>query len=71
MPAGYGASQGQSSGGLQLPAALQSGFATAMSQTLVLPAVVILAGTLVAAFFVRPLHLRDAERDEREPATTA
>jgi len=71
MPAGYGASQGQSSGGLQLPAALQSGFATAMSQTLVLPAVVILVGTLVAAFFVQPLHQRDTAREEREPATAA
>ena len=59
LPVGFDAEQGGSAG-LQLPAALQDGFATAMSQTLVLPAVVVLAGTLAAAFFVQPLHLREA-----------
>jgi len=70
LPGGFGGNQGQG-GGLQLPAELQDGFAAAMSQTLVLPAAVVLVGTLVAAFFVRPLHLRGADLDAGEPVTTA
>ncbi len=56
---------GESGAGLQLPAELQDGFAAAMSQTLMLPATVILVGAVLAAFFVTPRHL------EVEPAAAA
>ncbi|MEF2977023.1 DHA2 family efflux MFS transporter permease subunit [Subtercola sp. YIM 133946] len=49
--AGGGASAGESG---VLPDALQAGFATAMSQALLLPAVVALVGAVAVLFFVRP-----------------
>jgi hypothetical protein len=37
-----------------LPAELHSGFSTAMAQSILLPAAVILAGAAVALFFAKP-----------------
>jgi EmrB/QacA subfamily drug resistance transporter len=53
----------------QLPPPLHDGFSTAMAQSLVLPAVVILVGAAAALCFATPVHLRRATA--REPATTA
>lgn len=66
LPGGFGSNMGEG-GGLQLPAELQDGFASAMSQTLILPAVVVLLGTVAAAFFVRPLHLISDKADDFDP----
>jgi len=52
MPAG--ASQGASGVSGQLPAFLQAGFATAMGQSIVLPAAVVVLGAATAAFFAKP-----------------
>jgi MFS family permease len=41
----------------QLPEALHAGFATAMGQALVLPAVVLLIGLVAVLLFARPRHL--------------
>jgi hypothetical protein len=40
--------------GGSLPAFLHGGFASAMSQSLILPAIVVLVGAVAAAVFVRP-----------------
>lgn len=47
------AGEGMSFGGT-LPAELQAGFSTAMAQSILLPAAVILAGAAVALFFAKP-----------------
>jgi len=52
MPAGAGGSVSEFSG--QLPAALHAAFSTAMSQSLLLPAAVVVIGVIVAAFFSKP-----------------
>ncbi|WP_186760388.1 DHA2 family efflux MFS transporter permease subunit [Arthrobacter alpinus] len=52
MPAG--ASQGVSGASGQLPEALRAGFATAMSQSIVLPAAVVLIGAAAVIFFSKP-----------------
>ncbi|GAA5230564.1 DHA2 family efflux MFS transporter permease subunit [Arthrobacter cryoconiti] len=52
MPAG--ASAGASGAGGQLPQFLQAGFSTAMGQSMILPAAVVLLGGVAAAFFARP-----------------
>jgi EmrB/QacA subfamily drug resistance transporter len=52
-PAGGGSEVGVS----RLPAALHAGFATAMGQALVLPAVVLLIGLVAVLMFARPRHL--------------
>ncbi|WP_430869245.1 MFS transporter [Demequina aurantiaca] len=49
---------GESSGLGELPDALKDGFTTAMSETLYLPAAVIVLGAVMAFFFVKPAHLR-------------
>lgn len=70
LPGGFGGGQGQG-GGLQLPAQLQDGFAAAMSQTLFLPAAVVLAGTVAAAFFVRPVHMMAPKAEVDQPIVSA
>ncbi|GAA4161355.1 MFS transporter [Gryllotalpicola daejeonensis] len=47
-----------SSNSTQLPAFLRDAFTNAMSETLILPASVILIGAVCAIFFVKPNHLR-------------
>ena len=44
-----------------LPSALRDGFATAMGQSLLLPAGVLLIGFLAALLFARPRHLGGAD----------
>ncbi|WP_062294523.1 DHA2 family efflux MFS transporter permease subunit [Demequina phytophila] len=55
--------------GLQLPEPLRDAFTTAMAQSLLLPAAVLLVGVAAAASFERPAHLAEAvgRRPEREP----
>jgi len=48
----------ESSGLGELPDALKDGFTAAMSETLYLPAAVIVVGAVLAYFFVKPAHLR-------------
>ncbi len=57
VPAG---SLSEAAGGLALPDELKEPFATAMGQTMLLPATVVLAATVLAAFFIPPRHLRAA-----------
>jgi len=52
MPAG--ASQGASGVSGQLPDFLRAGFSTAMGQSMILPAVVVLAGGVMALLFAKP-----------------
>lgn len=54
-PGGTSGSGGEAGGfGGQLPPALHDGFATAMGQSIMLPAAVIVLGAAVALFFARP-----------------
>jgi MFS family permease len=46
------------SGSAVLPDALKQAFTDAMTQTVILPACVILVAAICAVFFVKPLHLR-------------
>jgi EmrB/QacA subfamily drug resistance transporter len=65
-----GASAGSAEAGVaNLPPALHAAFSTAMAQSLVLPAVVLLIGLAAALCFATPVHLRRAP--VREPATIA
>jgi EmrB/QacA subfamily drug resistance transporter len=52
MPAGAGAGMHDVAG--QLPEALQAGFSTAMAQSILLPAAVVLVGAAVAIMFAKP-----------------
>lgn len=52
LPAG--SSQGAQGGTGQLPEFLHAGFATAMSQSIILPAVVVLVGAAMAILFAKP-----------------
>ncbi|BDI24084.1 DHA2 family efflux MFS transporter permease subunit [Herbiconiux sp. L3-i23] len=55
LPAGAsGGSANAEFGSGALPEALQAGFATAMGQTLLLPAAIALVGALIVAFFAKP-----------------
>jgi EmrB/QacA subfamily drug resistance transporter len=64
-----GASAGSAEAGVaNLPPALHTAFSTAMAQSLVLPAVVLLIGLAAALCFATPVHLRRAP--VREPAAT-
>jgi hypothetical protein len=58
-----------------LPDVAKDGFTTAMSQTLVVPAIVLFLGALVALWFVKPSHLEapDAVETsaEEEPVAAA
>lgn len=58
LPARPGGSAGASGEGMAfggtLPEALHSGFSTAMAQSILLPAAVVLAGAAVALFFAKP-----------------
>ncbi|MFC7849898.1 DHA2 family efflux MFS transporter permease subunit [Arthrobacter sp. NPDC057388] len=54
-PAGTPGGSGEAGGfGGQLPAALHDGFSTAMGQSILLPAAVIVLGAAVAVFFAKP-----------------
>ncbi|WP_174447678.1 DHA2 family efflux MFS transporter permease subunit [Demequina soli] len=59
--AGGGAQVSESATGLQLPAALQEPFTTAMSQSLMLPAAALIVGVVAVALFERPGHLAAPE----------
>jgi fucose permease len=48
-------------GGQALPAALRAGFSDAMAQSMLLPAIVLLAGLVAVLFFATPRHMRRAE----------
>ncbi|MGC4175691.1 MFS transporter [Demequina sp.] len=58
-----GAPQGESSS-LELPEPLKEGFTTAMTQTLIVPAIVLFIGALIALWFVRPAHLETPDAGE-------
>ena len=63
-----GSPQGESTS-LVLPEPLHDAFTTAMTQTLIVPAVALLIGAIVAVFFVKPTHLDDVPAAEiAEPA---
>ncbi|HET8878765.1 MAG TPA: DHA2 family efflux MFS transporter permease subunit [Arthrobacter sp.] len=71
LPAAPGAS-GQSSPmafGGKLPDALHEGFATAMGQSIMLPAAVILLGAAVAVFFAKPQRNQGWGAPQHAPAT--
>jgi hypothetical protein len=46
----------QRTAGVKLPPQIADGFATAMSQTLLLPAAVLLIGVVAALCFTKPTH---------------
>jgi MFS family permease len=58
LPAGAKVSVGSESSGAALPAFLKQPFTDAMSETMMLPAAVILVAALCAAFFVKPHFMR-------------
>jgi len=60
------APQGEGAG-LELPAPLHDAFSTAMSQTLLLPGVVLFIGAIVALWFVRPSHLKAPDAAQASP----
>jgi len=62
-----GSSQGEMGAG-PLPAPMQEAFATAMGQTILLPAVALFVGGIVAAFFIKPSHFGAAEPKQADPA---
>ena len=59
---GGGSAQGMSFSGGSLPVPLREGFATAMAQSVLLPAAVILVGFVAALFFEAPRHLSGRTR---------
>jgi len=69
---GFGEGAQGESASFALPDAAKEGFTTAMSQTLVLPAIVLFLGALIALWFVKPQHLEKpdavASSAEEEPA---
>ncbi|MFC4243746.1 DHA2 family efflux MFS transporter permease subunit [Gryllotalpicola reticulitermitis] len=73
LPAGAKLSGGLqlTSGTTVLPQALKQAFTNAMSETLMLPAIVILVAAVCAIFFLKPSHLRDdaAAAPTAAPAT--
>ncbi|TAM93457.1 MAG: DHA2 family efflux MFS transporter permease subunit [Jatrophihabitans sp.] len=68
LPGLHGRSFVTGAAGQPLPEAVQHGFAAAMAQATVLPALVALLGLVAVLCFARPGHLR---RDVREPAGSA
>ena len=60
-PGGAGEASPMSFGGA-LPGALQEGFSTAMGQSMLLPASVILLGAAVALFFAKPQPMQGWDR---------
>jgi len=56
------APQGESTS-IVLPEPLQEGFTTAMAQTLIVPAVVLFLGAVIALFLVKPRHLEQPAAD--------
>jgi MFS family permease len=69
---GLSASAGAGAG--RLPAFLHDGFSTAMSQSLLLPAGILLIGFVAVLFYARPAHMRRAAAPpstEAVPATMA
>jgi EmrB/QacA subfamily drug resistance transporter len=65
--AGSGAPMAAEGAGTKLPEVLHDGFSTAMAQSLLLPAVVLIIGLVAALCFERPRHLqRTATRDRAE-----
>ncbi len=68
LPAGATSGAGQASFGLRLPAALRDGFATAMAQSLLLPAAVVVIGLVAVLLFAAPQHLRPQPEPSPQPA---
>jgi hypothetical protein len=63
---------GAPSGGGPLPVALRAGFSTAMGQSLLLPAAVLVVGWLAVLCFARPRHqITSTEAADPRTATTA
>ncbi|MCR6711164.1 MAG: MFS transporter [Demequina sp.] len=64
---------GGESASLVLPDPLKDAFATAMSQTLIIPGIALFVGAMVAVFFVKPRHLEEQGRPDAvaagEPAS--
>jgi EmrB/QacA subfamily drug resistance transporter len=56
--------------GASLPPALRGAFATAMAQSVLLPAAVVVVGLVAVLFFARPTHLRRPPGLQASPATT-
>ncbi|MCB5274482.1 Multidrug export protein EmrB [Arthrobacter sp. SO5] len=69
-PGGSGGASPMSFGGT-LPAALREGFSTAMGQSILLPAAVILLGAAVALFFAKPQPVQGWGTPASVPATPA
>ena len=69
-PAGAGEASPLSFGGA-LPEALQEGFSTAMGQSMLLPATVILLGAAVALFFAKPQPMQGWDRAPGSAAKAA
>jgi hypothetical protein len=65
LPATAG-SGGMSEGGAfgPLPESMKEGFTAAMSETLYLPAIILVVGAVVAFFFVKPAHLVPVRDEE-------
>jgi len=61
----------ESGGGLVLPEALHEGFASAMRESLFLPAAVLLVGAVLAFFLARPRHLSPQDQAAPEPQERA
>ncbi len=69
VPGGSGGASPMSFGGT-LPEALQEGFSTAMGQSILLPAAVILIGMAVVLFFAKPQPIQGWGTPGSVPATS-
>ncbi|KQX69739.1 DHA2 family efflux MFS transporter permease subunit [Angustibacter sp. Root456] len=69
LPGGAGGRTGALSPGTHLPPALRDGFASAMAQSLLLPAAVSVIGLVAVLLFAAPGHLRRESPAVVEPAT--
>jgi EmrB/QacA subfamily drug resistance transporter len=67
LPGGASPSDAGATAG-RLPALLHDGFAAAMGQSMMLPAVVLLIGWVATLCFATPLHLRARPAEEEVPA---
>jgi MFS family permease len=71
LPGAPSGGAGSPTGGGRLPEALRDGFSTAMAQSLLLPAAVLVVGWVAVLCFARPRHLVAPAGFESGPATAA
>jgi EmrB/QacA subfamily drug resistance transporter len=71
LPAGFAGNADRTSFGQQLPEVVRGAFSTAMAQSVLLPAAVVVVGLVAVLFFAAPTHLRREPDPAAAPAVDA